>query len=126
MVLPANMAKIPILFGWLANDILILAINFPQGVVVSSCLILISLPMVTSEFIEYPLEDGPYTVIIIGKTYGGAVSKPLFWDHEIGFQLGPFCKYKYPFGPEYNMLNRSIFIVNGKIRSKKNRMRIAA
>ena len=77
---------------------------------------LISFPIVTSEFIEYPKEQGPYTVIVTGKTYGGGVSKPFFWDPEIGFQLGQFCKYKNPYGPEYNMLNKSIFIVNGEIQ----------
>ena len=78
--------------------------------------ILVSLPIISSEFVEYPLEDGPYTVIMIGKTYDGSVSKPFFWNPEIGLQLGPFCKYKYPYGPGYNMLNGSIFIVKGKIQ----------
>ena len=79
--------------------------------------LLILFPTVFSEFIEYPIEKGPYTVYIGGKTYGGGISRPFFWDPEIGFQIGPLCKYKYPYGPEYNFLNNSIFIVNGKIQN---------
>lgn len=78
--------------------------------------IMISFPVVTSEFIDYPKEEGPYTVFIGGKTYGGSIAKPFFLNTTIGFQFGPFCKYNYPWGPEYNMLNGSIFLVNGKIQ----------
>ena len=82
-------------------------------------LMLMSFPMVTADLIIYPKADGPYTVFIGGKTGGGGVSEPIFFNSTIGFQLGPFCKYKYPYGPEYNMLNWSIFIVNGEIQKYK-------
>jgi hypothetical protein len=80
-------------------------------------LMLMSFPSVTSDFIVYPRDEGPYTVFIGGKTDGGGVSDSLFFNSTIGFQLGPFCKYNYPWGPEYNMWNRSIFIVNGKVQN---------
>lgn len=86
--------------------------NIRKGLIICvACLLLFILfPTVFSEFIEYPIEKGPYTVYI------GGISRPFFWDPEIGFQIGPLCKYKYPYGPEYNLLNNSIFIVNGKIQ----------
>jgi hypothetical protein len=71
------------------------------------------IPVVSGEFKEYPVEEGPYDVFIYGKSYGGAVADPIFWDVVIGFQLGSFCRFNFPYGPEFNMLNGSIFTVNG-------------
>jgi len=79
-------------------------------------LMLLSIPSVIGDFVVYPKEEGPYTIFVGGKTYGGSVSDPIFLNTTMGFQFGPFCKYVYPYGPEYNMLNWTIFIVNGEIQ----------
>jgi len=80
-------------------------------------LILISFPSVSSDLYRYPREEGPYTVFIGGKPYGGGVSEPFFFNSTMGFQVGPFCSYQYLNGSEYDMLNGSIFIVNGEKQS---------
>lgn len=86
-------------------------------------LMLVSIPMVTAGE-DYPPEEGPYTVFIGGKCYGGLIPGPFNLDIllliEQGYtrviQFGPFGLWKYPWGPKYCMEDGSIFIVNGKVQ----------
>ena len=88
-------------------------------------LMLVTFPIVVSDDIEYPKENGPYAVFIGGKCYGGIISAPinfewlLFLDEGYTrvIQFGPFHLFwKYPYGPDYIMEDGSIFVVNGKIQ----------
>ena len=89
-------------------------------------LMLVALPTVIGDDdVEYPKENGPYIVFIGGKCYGGVIpwSINIEWlllieeGYSRVIQVGPFHLYwQYPYGPDYDMEEGSIFIVNGQIQ----------
>jgi len=77
----------------------------------------------SADEIEYPKEEGPYTVFISGKCYGGLIPGPINIEWlllmEEGYtraiQVGPLHFYwMYPYGPDYEMEEGSKFYVNGQ------------
>lgn len=99
--------------------------NLRKGISIGIILffILMIIPIVTADDIEYPMEDGPYIVFISGKCYGGLIPGPINVEwlllKEEGYtraiQFGPFHLYwMYPYGPDYTMEEGSIFFVNGQ------------
>jgi len=103
-------------------------IKFKKVIVVGMIflLMLMIIPTTTGEdIIEYPKENGPYTVFISGKCYDGVIPWSINIDWllliEEGYsrviQVGPFHFYwQYPYGPDYAMEQGSIFIVNGQLQ----------
>jgi hypothetical protein len=87
-------------------------------------LMLITIPIFSGEIIEYPKEEGPYTVFIGGKCNGGGIPNPIHFDvaHFITrgniryIQVGPLSYFVWPWGPEYHMEEESRFIVNYKLQ----------
>ena len=76
---------------------------------------LVITPTVSSDDdIEYPKEDGPYTIFISAKKMSGSVM--WLWPGPV-FNIGPFCYASHPNYIYYNIENRSdpiIFYVNGE------------
>lgn len=71
-------------------------------------LMLISIPMVTGTRIDYPKENGPYTVFIGG--YGGLINGSIdIYRHPL-----PFWYLIYPEHITYNFKCFTIFFVNGE------------
>ncbi len=71
-------------------------------------LMLVTVPMVSGEWIRYPKEEGPYTVLIMGNSSGmsGGISTI--------FRLIPFWFLFYPRSIGYGFDNDSVFFVNGE------------
>ncbi len=72
-------------------------------------LILVSIPIVSGEDIRYPKEEGPYNVIICGKStgMGGRFSTMLFHFWPLWFKF-------YPNGVNWHFQPDSVFFVNGE------------
>ena len=94
---------------------------------ITVCLLMLIIPggatSSSNNDIEFPKENGPYTVIISGKCYGGIIPGPFNFEWllfiEEGYtrviQFGPFHLYwQYPYGPDYIMVEGSIFFINGQ------------
>ena len=71
-------------------------------------LMLVTVPMVSGEWIRYPKEEGPYTVLIMGNSSGmsGGISTI--------FRLIPFWFLFYPRHIGYDFDENSVFFVNGE------------
>jgi len=69
---------------------------------------LVTVPMVSGEWIRYPKEEGPYTVLIMGNSsgMGGGLSTV--------FRLVPFWFLFYPRSIEWDFDEDSVFFVNGE------------
>jgi len=79
------------------------------------CLVILSMaviPMVKADG-EFPYGGGPYNVYMVGKC--GAVGNSYLFapPSREGVQIGPFCKWNYPYGPDYEMLPGTFLMVNG-------------
>ncbi len=87
-------------------------------------LMLVTIPVVSGDVIEYPKEDRPHTVFISGECNSGGIPDPVSFDilglirygYPRWFQLGAFGYYQWPWGPGYKMEEGSIFIVNGEVQ----------
>ena len=100
--------------------------KFRKGLVVGIIflLMLVAIPMVSGDIIEYPKEEGPYFVYMSGNCHGGSIPDTVDFDYRglfrdgkpMWFQLGPLSLNRWPRGPGYELNKGSIFIVNGKIQ----------
>lgn len=80
---------------------------------------LVVTPTIVGNEIEFPKEDGPYTVFLSGYWMLGSFMGPVSWRPGIGFNIGPFCYIIYPNGVFYNIENHTNpkLIVNGELRN---------
>jgi len=72
-------------------------------------LLLVSLPIVSSEQILYPKEEGPYKVIIIGPSNGMGGGIYTFFLH-----FWPLWFLPYPLNVDWHFDPGSVFFVNGE------------
>ena len=81
-----------------------------KGIVVGVIflLLLVSLPIVSSEQILYPKEEGPYKVIIIGPS-NGMGGRLVTLIHIL-----PLWLFLYPLNVEWDFDNGSVFFINGE------------
>ena len=83
-------------------------------------LVMVSIPIVNADYIKYPKEDGPYSVIIRGRNVkpgmGGTGDFDYFKNHT-----GPFWDIPYPWTINYDFGKFTTFIVNGTLQNMKNR-----
>ncbi|HVQ00984.1 MAG TPA: hypothetical protein VMT57_05670 [Candidatus Thermoplasmatota archaeon] len=82
------------------------------------CLMVLSMamvPMVKADG-EFPYGQGPYKVYLVGKCDAVGNSYLFALPHkDVGGQIGPFCAWKYPYGPDYDMYTGAFLVVNGQI-----------
>jgi hypothetical protein len=83
------------------------------SVVIVCCLLFISaFPLCAADKI-WPVEDGPYRVRVKGVSNGG-MDVPYFFNPMLGFQIGPFCWYRYPLNYlDFSFYKNVSFFVNG-------------
>jgi hypothetical protein len=78
------------------------------AVVIICLLMLVTVPMVSGELIRYPREEGPYTVLIMGKCSGMGGGQSTI------FRLLPVWFLFYPRHIEWDFDEDSVFFVNGE------------
>ena len=71
-------------------------------------LMLVTVPIVSGEWIRYPKEEGPYTVLIMGNSSGMSGGQSTI------FRLIPFWFLFWPRHIGYDFDNDSVFFVNGE------------
>ncbi len=71
-------------------------------------LMLVTVPMVSGEWIRYPKEEGPYTVLIMGNCSGMSGGTSTI------FRINPFWFLFWPRSIGYGFDNDSVFFVNGE------------
>lgn len=74
---------------------------------------LMAIPTTTGNDIEYPKENGPYTIFIGGYWFGSLVPLPLVISDEY-IQLGPLCLLKYPNKISFKVYPGSVVMINGE------------
>jgi len=72
-------------------------------------LILVSIPVVYGEDILYPKEEGPYNVVISGKSEGMGGEINVMFLHCL-----PLWFLFYPSGIQWHFQPESVFLVNGE------------
>ncbi|UCF12707.1 MAG: hypothetical protein JSW06_00215 [Thermoplasmatales archaeon] len=84
--------------------------KYRKGLVVGVVcfLMLVTVPMVSGEWIRYPKEEGPYTVLIMGNCSGMSGGQSTI------FRLIPVWFLFYPRHIGYDFDNDSVFFVNGE------------
>ena len=78
-------------------------------------LVLISIPSVNSRTIEYPKEEGPYTVYIGGFVYAFSSNSQI----DFYSQISPFWKLNDTQKINYNFNKMSIFYVDSSLQNIK-------
>lgn len=88
---------------------------FKKNLVVSVICIfmLMSIPIVTGNEIEYPKENGPYTIFIGGNYYGSLLTPIAVDIFNEYINFGPLVAIRYPGRLAYNLHKGCILIING-------------
>jgi len=81
-------------------------------------LLMVSIPIVNADFITYPKENGPYSVVIRGRHVKAGMGGSIDLDSS---HIGPFWNISYPLGINYDFGKFTTFIVNGTLQNMKDR-----
>jgi len=90
-------------------------------------LMLVAFPTVIAEDeIEFPKENGPYTIFVGGNYYGSLLNPVAIDIFNEYMNLGPLVAIKYPGRLAYNLHKGCILIINGQPQLVNSGFRVEA
>ena len=89
-------------------------------------LLLVSVPMATGNEIEYPKENGPYTIFIGGNYYGSLLTPIAIDIFNEYINIGPFVIIRYPGRLAYNLHKDCVLIIDGQVQIIDSGFRVEA
>ncbi len=102
--------------------------NMKKTLVISIvCLfMLMTIPTTTGNDIEYPKENGPYTIFVGGNYYGSLLTPIAIDVFNEYINIGPFVIVRYPGRLAYNVHEGCILIIDGQAQIVDSGFRVEA